>query len=111
MFEMNKETGLFIGKCVGVAIVGLILNALAVDNPPSPFLNCDLGNFILTIILITGWVKLAMVKKEGWLWISTFLYFSCFKHPGLTAWIYLAMSGGCIYTYFLWKKSLIKGLE
>jgi hypothetical protein len=96
---------IFILKLAGLAMLG-ILGWIPVEDGTETLSQSHLGNLILLIILITAWVKIALIKPNGWLWFGGFFYYGAFAHAGVVAWLYMILTGLCLYVHKRWTKSL-----
>ena len=104
---MKEKRLRFIILILIIAILGPALQNIILDTtPPTTYVNSALGWLLFLILLVTGMIKIAGKKKEGWIWLGTYCYYSMFKNPGAVAWLYLALTIGAIYTYYTWSLTL-----
>jgi len=92
-------------KIGGIIILGFLLGTLQItlEIGSIPLIASRPGNLGLLIILLTSLHKISQKNPTGWGFLSTYMYFSAYKNPGIMAWCYLILSGWALFTLFQWK--------
>lgn len=91
----------FIAKIIGLSLLGP-LGWLPLEGGATTLIKSNLGNLILLILLVSSWYKIARKLPSGWLLFAAFFYYGAFAHFGLTAWIYMGLTGLCLWVYKRW---------
>jgi hypothetical protein len=91
----------FIAKLALFALLGPI-GWTPVDNGTTMLCRSELGLLILLIFLVTAFIKVALKKPNGWLFFAAFFYYSAFGWTGVTAWLYMIITGLALYVHRRW---------
>jgi hypothetical protein len=113
MTDRKKELIRFITKIGIGAVVGVIIGTMQLsDNSfePTTLIGSKVGQLALLCTLITALTKIALKQPQGWGWLASFFFLSCFHSYGIIAWAYLILSLLSLLTLASWK-GLLTSLE
>lgn len=106
----NKITEKFWAKTAALVVLTPIASRLKL-NPTTILGGSNLWLLAGLVILMTAMTRIARRQAGGWLWLAYFTYSFAFTHRGVMVWVYMVLSGLCVWTWMEWTRIDAQGAK